>query len=246
MMEEKMKKLITILAAGLAFMGAAFAEVPAFTDDSAYLVDSTLYSGEMKKDIVITNVSAVAANFNVTVFAYDESINGWTQFGQGLVKDLGDDAVVSSINKKLIKLENYKYFAIKTATDKPFKFSVAKDKNLHIWFYDDREIDESHCKVFTITDLPPFKDNLKIVGGENLRSAATFKVLVYNDEADEEKSGTIAILKGPKSSQSFSQTAKGQKYNLFKFIKIISREEKDFKYTANVAKNDLVITINNQ
>ena len=152
-----MKKLITFMVAALTVAASLFADIPEFSDESAYLVDSTLYSGEMKKDVIITNVSAYAANFDVTVYAFDETDKMWTKFGIGHVKDLGDDAVVSSINKKLIKLENYKYFAIKANTDKPFKFSVAKDKNLHIWFYDDREIDESHCKIFTITDLPPFK-----------------------------------------------------------------------------------------
>ena len=242
-----MKKLIALLVAGLAFAGSLFAEAPAFNDETAYVVDTSLLAGNMKDNVKITNVSGVAANFDINIFVYDEEMKMWTQFGKGHLKDLGDVVSIKSLNKKVIKLANYKYVAIKPTADNPFTYSCAKANNdLNVWIYDDREIDESHFKVFSLEDLPTFSDNLKIVGGENLRSAASFRVLVYNDEADEEKSGTIAILRGPKSSETFKTTNKGQKYNLFKYIKIISREEKDFKYTANVAKNDLVITVNNQ
>jgi len=242
-----MKKLIAILVAGLAFAGSLFADVPEFNDDNAYVVDASILPGNMKADVVVTNVSSVAANFDITVFAYDEESKGWMIFGKGHIKDLGDVSIIKSMNKKLMKLENFKYLAIKPSADNPFTYSVAKGNNdLNVWIYDDREIDESHCKVFSLEDLPNFSNNLRVVAGENFRSAASFRVLVYNDEADEEKSGTIAILTKPKATQTFKATAKGQKYNLFKYIKIISREEKDFKYTANVAKNDLVITVNNQ
>ena len=79
-----------------------------------------------------------------------------------------------------------------------------------------------------------------------MKTCVLLLLSAYNDEADEEKSGTIAILTKPKDTKVFKTTAKGQKYNLFKYVKIISREEKDYKYTVNVAKNDLVITVNNQ
>ena len=242
-----MKKLLTLLVAGLAFAGSLFAEVPEFSDETAYVVDTSVLPGTMKDDVQVTNVSSVAANFDITIFVYDEESKGWMIFGKGHIKDLGDVSIIKSLNKKMMKLANYKYFAIKPSADNPFTYSVAKGNNdLHVWIYDDREIDESHCKVFDLTMLPTFTDNLKVVAGENFRSAASFRILVYNDEEEEEKSGTIAILTKPKASQTFKTTAKGQKYNLFKYIKIISREEKDYKYTVNVAKNDLVITVNNQ
>ena len=242
-----MKKIIAILVAGLAFASSLFADLPDFTDDKAYVVDTSILPGNMKSNVVVTNVSAFAANFDITVFAYDDASKGWVIFGKGHIKDLGDVSTIKSMNKKMMKLENYKYFAIKPSADNPFTYSVAKGNNdLNVWIYDDREIDESHCKVFDTTMLPSFTDNLRVVAGENLRSAASFRILVYNDEAEEDKAGTIAILTKPKASQTFKATSKGQKYNLFKYIKIISREEKDFKYTVNVAKNDLVITVNNQ
>ena len=242
-----MKKIIAILAASLALAGSIFAEAPSFNDGTAYVIDTTTLSGTMKDNVKVTNVSASAANFDVTILAYDEDSKAWIIFGKGHLKDLATTDTIKSLNKKVVKLANYKYLAIKTSADNPFRYSVVKDHNdLNIWIYDDKEIDESHFKVFDMTMLPTFSDNLRIVGGENLRSAASFRILVYNDEADEEKSGTIAILKGAKDVQTFEATAKGQKYNMFKYIKIISREEKDFKYTVNVAKNDLVVTINNQ
>ncbi len=242
-----MKKLLTLLVAAFALAGSIFADVPDFTDETAYVVDTSVLPGNMKDNVVITNVSSVAANFDITIFVYDEESKGWMIFGKGHIKDLGDVATIKSLNKKMMKLASYKYFAIKPSADNPFTYSVAKGNNdLNVWIYDDREIDESHFKVFDLSMLPTFTDNLKVVAGENLRSAASFRILVYNDEAEEEKSGTIAILTKPKASQTFKTTAKGQKYNLFKFIKIISREEKDFKYTVNVAKNDLVITVNNR
>jgi hypothetical protein len=242
-----MKKIIALLVAGLAFAGSLFAEAPAFTDDKAWVVDTTLYPGNMKSNVVVTNVSSVAANFEVYVFGYDENLKTWTQFGQGHIKDLGNVITIKSLNKKLIKLENFKYLAIKPSADNPFRYSGAKGNNdFNVWIYDDREIDESHCKVFDTTMLPAFNGSLKVVAGQDFRSAASFKVLVYNEETDEDKSGTIAILTKPKDSKKFEATAKGQKYNLFKYVKIISREEKDYKYTVNIEKNDLVITVNNQ
>lgn len=240
-----MKKIITLLVAFLAFTGIAFAEIPTFTDETAFVIDSTQLAGNMKDNVKLMNVSSLAANFDVTVFAYDESSKGWIIFGKGHLKGLGDADTVKSLNKKLIKLANYKYFAIKPSVDNPFRYSTAKDHNdLMVWFYDDREIDESHFKVFDTTMLPAFTDNLKVVGGETLKSAASFKIQVYNDENEEEKAGTISVLKGAKSSETFKVTNKGQKFNLFHYIKIISREEKDYKYTINVERNDLVITIN--
>ncbi|MBQ4379572.1 MAG: hypothetical protein II821_10330 [Treponema sp.] len=240
-----MKKIIALLVAGLALAGSVFAEIPTFNDEKAWVVDTSLYSGNMKSNVVVTNVSSVAANFDIIVFAYDEANKTWTQFGQGHIKDLGDVVTIKSLNKKIIKLENYKYLAVKPSADNPFRYSGAKGGNdFHVFIYDDRVIDESHNKVFDTSMLPTFTGSLRVVAGPDLRSAASFKILVYNDENEEDKSGTIAILTKPKDKKSFEATAKGQKYNLFKFVKIISREEKDFKYTVNVEKNDLVITVN--
>lgn len=239
-----MKKIIAFLVAGLALAGTLFAEAPAFTDESAYVIDTTALSGTMRDNVKLTNVSAVAANFDVTVFAYDEGASGWVIFGKGHLKGLGDVATVKSINKKLIKLADYKYIAIKPSADNPFRYSSAKGGNdLNVWFYDDREIDESHFKTFDITMLPPFSDNLRLVGGETLKNAASFKIYAYDDEDEESKAGTVAVLKGAKDKVIYPTTNKGQKYNLFHYIKIISREEKDFKYTVNVERNDLVITV---
>lgn len=239
-----MKKLLALIAAGLALTGSIFAEIPEFTDGQAFVIDSTKVSGTIKDNVKITNVSSVAANFDITVYAYDEKANNWIVFGNGHLKGLADTDTIKSVNKKLIKLGNYKYFAIKNSTDNPFKYSVAKaDNDLKVWIYDDKVIDESHFKVFDLTMLPEFKDNLKVVGGDNLTSAASFRILAYNDENEEKKSGTIAILKGPKAKATYKTTAKGEKFNQFHYIKIISREEKDFRYTANVEHNDLVLTI---
>ena len=192
-----MKKLIALLVASLAFAGSIFADVPEFTDGTAYIIDSATLAGNMKDNVKITNVSSSAANFDITVFAYDEEVKGWIIFGKGHIKGLSDVATIKSLNKKLIKLANYRYFAIKTSVDNPFRYSKAKANNdLKVWIYDDKEIDESHFKVFDMTMLPAFSDNLKIVGGESLSTAASFKIQVYNDENEEEKQGTIAILKG--------------------------------------------------
>ena len=197
-----MKKLLSLIAAGLALTGSIFAEIPEFTDGQAFVIDSTKVSGTIKDNVKITNVSSAAANFDITVYAYDENAKNWIVFGNGHLKGLADTDTIKSVNKKLIKLGNYKYFAIKNSTD-----------------------------------------NLKVVGGENLTSAASFRILAYNDENEEKKTGTIAILKGAKSSETYKTTARGEKFNTYHYIKIISREEKDFRYTANVEHNDLVLTI---
>ena len=240
-----MKKLAAFLIASLTLAVSLFAEAPAFTDEQAFVIDSTKISGTIKDNVKITNVSSSAANFDITVFAYDEKSNDWIIFGKGHLKGLADTDTIKSINKKLIKLANYRYFAIKTSLDNPFKYSAAKaNDDLKVWIFDDKQLDESHFKVFDLTMLPEFSDNLKIVGGENLSSAASFKILAYNDENEEKKTGTIALLKGAKSSDTYKTTAKGDKFNKYHYIKIISREEKDFRYTASIEHNDLVLVVN--
>ncbi len=239
-----MKKLIALIAAGLALAANLSAEIPQFSDEKAFVIDATKIPGTIKDNVKVTNVSAEAANFDLTVFAYDEEAKNWIVFGKGHLKGLSDTETIKSINKKQIKLGNYNFFAIRASVDNPFKYSVAKaDNDLKVWIYDDKVIDESHFKVFDLTMLPEFKDNLKVVGGENLSSAASFRILAYNDENEEKKSGTIAILKGAKASDIYKTTARGEKFNKFHYIKIISREEKDFRYTANVDHNDLIITV---
>ena len=239
-----MKKLIALIAAGFALAANLSAEIPTFDDVRAFVIDSTKIPGTIKDNVKVTNVSSSAANFDLTVYAYDEEAKNWIVFGKGHLKGLSDTDTIKSLNKKQIKLANYKYFAIRSTVDNPFKYSVAKAANdLKVWIYDDKVIDESHFKVFDITMLPEFADNLKIVGGENLTSAASFRILAYNDENEEKKSGTIAILKGAKASDIYKTTSKGEKFNKFHYIKIISREEKDFRYTANVDHNDLIITV---
>ena len=239
-----MKKLIALIAAGLALAANISAEIPQFSDEKAFVIDATKIPGTIKDNVKVTNVSADAANFDLTVFAYDEEAKNWIVFGKGHLKGLSDTETIKSINKKQIKLGNYNFFAIRASADNPFKYSVAKaDNDLKVWIYDDKVIDESHFKIFDLTMLPEFSDNLKVVGGENLSSAASFRILAYNDENEEKKSGTIAILKGAKEKVTYKTTAKGEKFNQFHYIKIISREEKDFRYTANVEHNDLVLTI---
>lgn len=238
-----MKKIVTVLVAGLALAASTFAKAPAFYDSSAYVIDTSESSGKMKDNVNITNVSSSAANFDINIFAYDEKMKFWIWFGQGHLKGLGDGDSVESLNKKLIKLENYRYLAIKTSVDNAFTYSFAKNKgDLNVMLFDDREIDESHFQLFDVSMLPKFSDNLLIVGG-TLKKPASFKILVYNDENEEPKEAMVAVLKGAKDKRYFAVTPTGKKFNTFKYIKIISREEKDFKYTFNIEKNDLVVTV---
>ena len=60
-----MKKLIAILVAGLAFTASLFADVPEFTDETAYVVDASVLPGNMKDNVVVTNVSSLAANLTI-------------------------------------------------------------------------------------------------------------------------------------------------------------------------------------
>lgn len=240
-----MKKIISLLVSGLVLAGAAFAQVPALQDSSAYLIDTTKLAGTMKDKVVVTNVSSSAANFEVTISCYDEDAKAWTVFGKGKLKGLSDQIEIKSMNKKLVKLETFKYVSIRPSADNPFKYTAVKnDDNLNIWIFDDREIDESFCKVFDTSDLPSYSGKLKVVGSDKLKSAASFKIYAYNDEFEPEKDGTIAILKGAKSTDEYEVTSKGLKFNNFRYIKIISREAKDFKYTYNIERDNLVITVN--
>ena len=84
---------------------------------------------------------------------------------------------------------------------------------------------------------------MKIAAGKNFKIGASFRIEAYDDEDEEYKAGTIAILKGPKSSDTYSVTTEGKKFGEYKYIKIISREEKDYKYTTSFERNNLVITV---
>ncbi|MCR4823203.1 MAG: hypothetical protein K5873_10075 [Treponema sp.] len=238
-----MKKLIAIIAASLTFAGFAFAEAPAFSDPNAFIIDASKMPGKIKDNVKLKNVSS-AADFKITVSAYDEKAGTWIIFGEGELKGLGDTETIKSVNKKLIKLANYNYFAITTDSKNAFKYSSSKNHNdLHIWFYDDRNIDESHFTVIDKNQIGTFKDNLKLVGGQSLKSASSFKIYAYNDEADSGKSGTIAILKGAGDTDTYDTASNGLPFSSFRYFKIISREEKDFKYSAKCERNDLIITV---
>lgn len=239
-----MKKLIALLAAFLAFAGSIFAETPAFDKGNAYILDAESIPGTMKDHVKVVNVSSVN-NFGITIYAYHEN-RGWIVFGEGRLYGLGDKQTIKSVDRYNIKLSSFRYLAIATNPDHQFKYSFVKDKNdLHIWFYDEKEINESHFKVFDTSLLPKYTDNFKLVGGASMKIAASFKIYAYNDESEENKANTIATLKGAKDSDVYSQTNTGKKFSEYRYIKIVSREERDFKYTVNVNHNDLIITVDN-
>ncbi len=238
-----MKKLFTLLAASLAFAGSIFAEAPTFDNPKAYVIDATKIPGKMKDSVKVRNVST-AANFNIEIQVYDEAAGKWIFFGEGYLKGLGDTDTIDSISSKSIKLKNYNYIAVIPASDNSFKYSASKANNdLHIWFYDNKNSDESHFAVFDVSTIGKFSDSLKIEGGKSLSSAASFKIYAYNDENEEKKAVTIAILKGAGDTDSYSKASNGVPFKSFRYFKIISREEKDYKYSARCESNDLIITV---
>ena len=238
-----MKKLLGLISLGLALMGQVIAETPEFDNPKAFIIDSSKIPGKIKDSVKLKNVSS-ASNFVISISAYDEKSATWVLFGEGVLKELGDTETIDSVNKKKVKLANYTYFAVTTNSENDFKYSVSKAHNdLHIWFYDNRNIDESHFVVFDKEQIGTFKDNLRLEGGLNLKSAASFKVYAYNDEADANKAGTIAILKGPRDTDTYGDTNAGIPFKTFRYFKIVSREEKDFKYSARIQRNDFIITV---
>jgi len=239
-----MKKIIFLLASIFAFAGYSFGEAPAFDNPKAFIIDSTKIPGKIKDSVKLKNVSS-ASDFSVKVSAYDEKSASWIVFGHGLLKGLGDTETVNSLDKKRIKLANYRYFAITTDSENAFKYSCSKGNNdLHVWFYDDRNIDESHFTVIDSSSVGKFEDNVKLVGGPNLKSAASFKIYAYNDESEEKKAGTVAILKGAKDTDTYDTASNGVPFSSFRYFKIVSREEKDFKYLVKCESNDLIIIVN--
>ncbi|WP_407427698.1 hypothetical protein [Treponema sp.] len=238
-----MKKLIAILAVLSAFAGVLSAQVPEFPDEKAYIIDSSKIPGKIRDSVKLRNVSSFS-DFVVTISAYDEQSKKWVEFGKGRLKGLGDTETVNSVDRKNIKLANYNYFAISNDSNGEFKYSASKGSNdLHIWFYDAKNIDESHCQVFDVKMLGGFRDKVKLVGGVTLKSAASFKIYGYNDENETKKAGTVAILKGYADTDSYDTASNGVSFSNFKYIKVVSREEKDFKYSAKCERNDLIITI---
>lgn len=240
-----MKKIIASLVGFLALAGSLFAEVPVFDKNpNAYIIDKQELNGELKDNVEVVNVST-ATNFEVTVYGWHEIRKEWLEFGKSRLYGIGDKQKIRPIDRYNRSLQTFRYFAIDTSANVKFKCSsVAANKDLHIWFYDDREIDTSHNKVFDLTLLPSFSDNLKLVAGKNFNIGASFTIEVYNDDSESPKAGTVAILKGAKDTDTYSKTNTGKKYSDFHYLRIISREEKDFKYTANVNHNDLIITVN--
>ena len=240
-----MKKIIAILVAGFALAGNIFAEPPVFDKNpNAYIIDKQELKGELNGNVEVVNVST-ESNFEVTIYGWHEIRKEWLEFGKSRLYGIGDKQKIRPIDKYNRSLQTFRYFAVDTSVKKNFSYSVvAANKDLHIWFYDDREIDTSHNKVFDLTLLPPFSDNLKLVAGKNFKVGASFRIEVYNDANEENKAGTIAILKGAKDTDTYSKTNTGKKYGEYHYLKIISREERDFKYTVNVNHNDLIITVN--
>lgn len=239
-----MKKLIAILVAGLAFAGSIFAQVPSFdSDPNAYVIDADKLEGEMKKNVEVVNVS-MATNFEVRIYGWHDVRKEWLEFGTTRLYTVGDKQTVKSIDKGNRALSSFRYIAVTTSANQKFKYSEGKaGGNLHIWFYDDREVDDSHFKKFDTSLFLVKFSGLKVAAGKNFRNGATFRVEAYDDESEDPKAGTIAVLKGPKASDTYSVTTDGKKFGDYKYIKIISREEKDFKYTTSFERNNLVITV---
>lgn len=240
-----MKKLLSSALVLLALAGGILtAEAPVFDKPNAYIIDTKTISGELKDHVKVTNVSQTS-NFEVSIFGWHEVRQEWLEFGKTRLYSLGDKQTIKSVDKYNRALSKFRYLAVANSEDKKFKYSLAAaKKDLNIWFYDDREIDPSHFKVFDTTILPQYSGDLKIIAGKNLIGGASFRIEAYNEKDEEAKTGTTAVLKGAKASESFETASNGKKFGTYKYIKIISREEKDFNYTANVHKNDLIITVN--
>ncbi|WP_294427436.1 hypothetical protein [uncultured Treponema sp.] len=239
-----MKKLIAILTAGIALAGSIFAEAPVYSEDpNAYIIDTQDRVGELKGNAEITNVST-SNNFEVVLYGWHDNRQEWLEFGKTRLYGIGDKQVIKSVDKYNRALSSFRYIAVTTNTGKTFKYSWGKaNKDLHVWFYDDREIDESHSKKYDVSLLNSTFSGLKIAAGKSFRLGASFRIYAYDDEEEEEKAGTIAILKGPKASDTYAVTTAGKKFGDYKYIKIISREEKDFKYTTSFERGNLVITV---
>ena len=239
-----MKKLIAFLVAGLALAGSIFADEPVFeSDPNAYIIDTNALAGEMKKNVEVTNVS-LSTNFEVKIYGWHTNRNEWLEFGSTRLYGIGDKQVIKPIDKYNRALSSFRYIAVTTTADKTFKYSEVKaGGNLHVWFYDDREIDDSHFKKYDTSLFNTKFSGFKLAAGPTFKLGATFRIEAYDDEAEDPKAGTIAMLKGPKDSDSYSVTTSGKKFGEYRYIKIISREEKDFKYTANIERNNLVITV---
>lgn len=238
-----MKKLIATLVAGLALAVNAFAAPTYDKDPNAYIIDSQDLAGELKNNVEIVNVS-MATNFEVTVYGWHENRKDWLEFGKTRLYGIGDKQVIKPVDKYNRGLSTFRYFAVVSTAKQTFKYSVAAaKKDLHVWFYDDRVVDDSHFKKFDTSLFPVGFSGLKVAAGPNFKLGATFRIEAYDDEEEENKAGTIAILKGPKSSDTYATTTAGKKFGEYKYIKIISREEKDFKYTTSFERNNLVITV---
>ncbi|MBQ9282812.1 MAG: hypothetical protein IJ207_11565 [Treponema sp.] len=238
-----MKKLTAFLAAGFLLACSIFAEAPSYDDPNAYVIDTAELSGEMKNNVEVTNVST-SNNFEVVIYGWHEVRKEWLEFGKTRLYGIGDKQTIKPVDKYNRALSSFRYVAIVTSAGKTFKYSSGKAKNdLHIWFYDDREIDDSHNKKYDTSLFSVSFSGLKIAAGKNFKIGASFRIEAYDDEDEEYKAGTIAILKGPKSSDTYSVTTEGKKFGEYKYIKIISREEKDYKYTTSFERNNLVITV---
>ena len=239
-----MKKLIAILVAGAALAGNIFADAPVYSEDpNAYIIDTAEREGELKNNAEITNVST-STNFEVKLFGWHENRQEWLEFGKTRLYGIGDKQTIKPVDKYNRSLPTFRYIAVTTSANQSFKYSWGKsNKDLHIWFYDDREIDESHFKKYDTSLLNSKFSGIKIAAGKTFRLGATFRIYAYDDEEEETKAGTIAILKGPKASDTYAVTTAGKKFGDYKYIKIISREEKDFKYSTSFERNNLVITV---
>ena len=215
--------------------------LPEFTKGPAYVFDSQAIAGKANDALKVKNLSS-AKNFGITVYGYKNDT--WVNIATGFLKKLGDTDSL----KCDYKVKKFRYFAVTTNSQYDFAFIIAKSHNdLNLIFTDEKDYSEKvdAAQVFDTKAISEkFKDNIKIRGGNGIEQGSVFYVYGSENADGPFTKITGLALKDDDDSDTSDTCYTGKELSNYRYIKIISSDEKDFNYSLSKNHNDLIISVN--
>ena len=238
-----MRKALGLFAFFITIVSSSFAEAPKFNDGKAYVIEKSSVSKKIRDKVKIVNCSS-ESDFQATFYGFDEAKNEWIFYGSKTISGSEPKTTIRSVNDIEINLRNYNYYALKIDSDKSFRFTpFERNHDLYISICDDFPVDESKAFFIDVKSMGKFQDNVEFIGYENLLSAASFKVVCWNNEDESDKIETFFSIGGPDDSDGTDEASTGARFKKFRYFRIISLENKDFKYSVAFKHDDMKITV---
>ena len=135
-----MKKVLLMIFAVLGIMSCVSVSTdlnysqPAIDIPNAYVIDSSLATGNLRDNIRLHNQSK-ETGISFRVYVHEPETKTWQAYGIGYLKAPGDTDFISSIMK--VKLNNIRYYAIEPLDGNEYKYEFNKTRNdLYIFIFD--------------------------------------------------------------------------------------------------------------